>query len=571
MHVSENGLQLIKNCEGFCGTAYKLKGEHNYTIGYGHAASSVKAGDTVTKEQATELLKKDVQWAEECVRKGMVGKPWIPNQNQFNAMTYYCYGRGSGACKELFNKCTTEQEFSDGLVKYWGTATRYKKGLLRGKVKLQALFNSKDLTFVPGSEYNVVADKIYAGDTTASYKDVTPSASSYITLSDGSATTIDDSAVPLASGDSDSSSSSSGGFLDNIFRSAVAKYLTPLYGSEYANSILNGSTSSTTSTDTTSDTESSGNTTISSDGDVSDSTTIGQDVATDAANYIGGKYVWGGTTLGKGVDCSGFVYALYNKHGYKLPRTTASDMFKSTKYGKTITGGTYEDLKPGDAMFFKNSSGRIHHVGIYAGNDMMIHAQSKNTGIVKTDLSKSTSYPKEYCGAKRYGSGSGLVGSGSGIDPRRVVSASRLFGGESDIDAASDDAMDTSALDALVGTDTTTSDSSSSTSTTSRTANAKATRPSINVSSSSVDLSSITDAINKLLEVLNTIADNTSTIATICDLIKGITGKKDEDDNSSNTTKPSASTSSSSNNSNAESNETNIKNIVEILTALARA
>jgi cell wall-associated NlpC family hydrolase/GH24 family phage-related lysozyme (muramidase) len=569
MHVSENGLQLIKNCESFQGTAYKLAGESNYTIGYGHAASDVKAGDTVTEAEATELLKKDVQWAEECVRKGMVGKPWIPNQNQFNAMTYYCYGRGSGACKELFEKCTTEEEFSDGLVKYWGSATRYKKGLLRGKVKLQALFNSNDLRFVPGSEYNVVADKIFAGDTTASYKDVTPSESSYITLSDGAATTIDDTSTASSSGDSSSSDSSVGGLIGNVFRKAAAKYLSKIYGSSYANSLLGDSSSSSSSdTTTTSDTSSGSYASASGDGQVSDSTTIGQDVADDSANYIGNKYVWGGNDLDNGIDCSGFVQQLYKKHGFTIydGRGTTKTMWADTKYGKKVDATTYNDLKPGDVMFFSNngSASGIHHVGIYAGNGIMNHAQSTKTGIVKTDLSQSSSYQKQFLGAKRYGSGSGL-------NPSKVISAARLFGGESENttpEYTADEELDaTDVTDTSVDTSNVTDDTAAAASTTKKSRN-----KSFSSSSSSVDLSTVTDAINSLLEVLNKIADNTSSIASICDLIKGISDKSsssDDSDNSKKSTKPTTSTSGTD--SGAESSQSNIQNVVSILTALAQA
>ena len=353
---------------------------------------------------------------------------------------------------------------------------------------------------------------------------------------------------------SDSSESSSGSDFNSIISGAFNKFLGGIYGDKLVNLVGGDNTSADVgSADDGSTTTSSSTTTATvttADGaTVSQSTTIGKDVAEDAANYIGGKYVWGGNTLGKGVDCSGFVQQLYKKHGFNIPKRRSTDMFSDTSTGTTITGGTYKDLKPGDAMFFSNNGkpGGVHHVGIYAGNGHMIHAQSTKTGIVDTDLSKSSSYQKEYIGAKRFGSGSGI------IDPNRVVSAKKLFGGGStgkQINmnnavqvkrAANQEAEIQSQIE-----------------------NAKSSRTQTSTSKRN------SENFNQLISLLKQIAENTSTIATICDLIKKI-ANIDNNGNStnSNTTKPS--TQSKSVDYDVSSNENDMADLVSTLLALAQA
>ena len=98
----------------------------------------------------------------------------------------------------------------------------------------------------------------------------------------------------------------------------------------------------------------------------------GQAVVELAKQYLGTPYRYGGAAPG-GFDCSGFVYYIYSQMGVTLNRVAADQM----------TNGTWVDkgnLQPGDIVGFTNSSGYINHVGIYAGNGMMIH--SPQTGDV---------------------------------------------------------------------------------------------------------------------------------------------------------------------------------------------
>ena len=92
-----------------------------------------------------------------------------------------------------------------------------------------------------------------------------------------------------------------------------------------------------------------------------------------AKQFIGNRYVWGGVSLTKGVDCSGFTMQIYKKYGISLPHHAASQ----ANYGTRVTA---ETIRPGDLIFY-SKGGRINHVGIYIGNGQVLHASSPRTGI----------------------------------------------------------------------------------------------------------------------------------------------------------------------------------------------
>lgn len=92
-----------------------------------------------------------------------------------------------------------------------------------------------------------------------------------------------------------------------------------------------------------------------------------------AKKYLGDAYVWGGTRLGVGVDCSGFTQAIYRNFGYYIPRTSRSQGVGGTKISAS-------NLKPGDLVFYGSSS-YINHVAIYMGGGRVIHASNKRDGI----------------------------------------------------------------------------------------------------------------------------------------------------------------------------------------------
>ena len=93
-----------------------------------------------------------------------------------------------------------------------------------------------------------------------------------------------------------------------------------------------------------------------------------------AKQFLGNRYVWGGTSLTKGADCSGFVLSVFKKFGVSLPHHSGSQANSGTK----ISAG---DLQPGDLVFYGNSRGTINHVAIYIGGGQVIHASSVKTGI----------------------------------------------------------------------------------------------------------------------------------------------------------------------------------------------
>lgn len=98
------------------------------------------------------------------------------------------------------------------------------------------------------------------------------------------------------------------------------------------------------------------------------------DLINMAREYLGGKYVWGGTSLERGVDCSGFVQQIYKKAlGMRLERTSR----EQARCGKKISAS---ELKPGDLVFY-GSSRYINHVAIYIGNGKIIHASNRRDGI----------------------------------------------------------------------------------------------------------------------------------------------------------------------------------------------
>ncbi len=94
-----------------------------------------------------------------------------------------------------------------------------------------------------------------------------------------------------------------------------------------------------------------------------------------ALQFVGNRYVWGGTNPNTGADCSGFVqYVLRNAAGVSLPRTSR----EQAKAGRAVTAS---EMLPGDLIFYTNSSGVVNHVSMYIGNGQIVHAASRRSGI----------------------------------------------------------------------------------------------------------------------------------------------------------------------------------------------
>jgi cell wall-associated NlpC family hydrolase len=114
----------------------------------------------------------------------------------------------------------------------------------------------------------------------------------------------------------------------------------------------------------------------------------------NAAQFIGGKYVWGGTNPYTGVDCSGLTQYVLKQQGINIPRVS-QDQYKA---GKAVSKN---NLQPGDLVFFVTDGKTVSHVGIYEGNGNFVHAASTKRGIVRNNLNDSY-YASTYVGAKRY-------------------------------------------------------------------------------------------------------------------------------------------------------------------------
>lgn len=112
------------------------------------------------------------------------------------------------------------------------------------------------------------------------------------------------------------------------------------------------------------------------------------DIRVDLVNYakqfLGNPYVWGGTSLTKGADCSGFVLSIMKKYGVSLPHHSGSQ----AQCGKKVS---LSEAQPGDLVFYAKN-GKINHVAIYIGSGQVIHASNPRTGIKISNVSYRTPY-----------------------------------------------------------------------------------------------------------------------------------------------------------------------------------
>ena len=142
MKINGLGLGLIKNFEGCSYKAYRLKGERYYTIGYGHSFDDSITKDTVwNQKQCDDALRKDLARFEGYVTKYACRKFEL-NENQFSALVSYTYNRGVGGLQQLLRNSTSIQQLSDNIVVYWGSAEKYKNGLIRRRKVEKMLFDT---------------------------------------------------------------------------------------------------------------------------------------------------------------------------------------------------------------------------------------------------------------------------------------------------------------------------------------------------------------------------------------------------------------------------------------------
>ncbi|MDO4324375.1 MAG: C40 family peptidase, partial [Lachnospiraceae bacterium] len=116
--------------------------------------------------------------------------------------------------------------------------------------------------------------------------------------------------------------------------------------------------------------------------EASSSSSTGQNIVDYAKQFIGNSYVWGGTSLTNGADCSGFTQSVFADNGINIARTAADQSAGGTSV-------SLDDLQPGDLLFY-DSTGSIDHVAIYAGDGTIVHAANSNSGITTSPYDYST-------------------------------------------------------------------------------------------------------------------------------------------------------------------------------------
>lgn len=103
-----------------------------------------------------------------------------------------------------------------------------------------------------------------------------------------------------------------------------------------------------------------------------------KEVVSFALKYVGNRYRYGGTSLTKGTDCSGFTLAVYKKFGYDLTHNAYAQIADTRKV-------KMKNIKPGDLIFYGSSKRACSHVALYIGNGKVVHASTETTGIVVSD------------------------------------------------------------------------------------------------------------------------------------------------------------------------------------------
>lgn len=138
MEISENGLNLIIAFEGFCPKATKaVKTEKYYTIGYGHYGKDVEEKQSITKEQALKLLKKDIKRFETKVMK--YNDCYNFTQNEFDALVSFAYNVGN--IDQLTAKGTrTKKEIADAMLLYIKSGGNVLDGLRKRRTMEREIF-----------------------------------------------------------------------------------------------------------------------------------------------------------------------------------------------------------------------------------------------------------------------------------------------------------------------------------------------------------------------------------------------------------------------------------------------
>ena len=110
----------------------------------------------------------------------------------------------------------------------------------------------------------------------------------------------------------------------------------------------------------------------------------GSAIASYGLQFVGNPYVYGGTSLTHGTDCSGFTMSVFRKFGISLPRTAS----EQSRVGKKISPS---NARPGDLIFYA-SGGHVNHVALCIGGGRVVHASNSRTGIITSNMYYRTPY-----------------------------------------------------------------------------------------------------------------------------------------------------------------------------------
>lgn len=106
--------------------------------------------------------------------------------------------------------------------------------------------------------------------------------------------------------------------------------------------------------------------------DETEAAITGEDIVAYALQFVGNKYVYGGTSLTNGIDCSGFVMRVYEAFGFNLPRSS----YSQRSVGREVS---IDEMQPGDIICYRG------HVAIYMGDGKIVHASNAKDGIKVSD------------------------------------------------------------------------------------------------------------------------------------------------------------------------------------------
>jgi cell wall-associated NlpC family hydrolase len=220
-------------------------------------------------------------------------------------------------------------------------------------------------------------------------KSVSSSSSSSSSKSSSSSSSSSSKSSSSSSSSSSKSSSSSSSSSSKSSSSSSKSSSSGSGGKSSSSSSSNGGGGSSSSSSSSSSEGSGGSSgSSSSDSDGSGGSALGSGdgsaIASYALQFVGNPYVYGGTSLTNGTDCSGFTMSVFKKFGISLPRTSG----EQSGVGKKIS---VSDARAGDLIFY-SSGGRVNHVALCIGNGRVVHASNPKVGITTSNMYYRTPY-----------------------------------------------------------------------------------------------------------------------------------------------------------------------------------